>query len=145
MPHHPSRHDHANNAEYRDEEARQQSEKHWADFLNATLGVIGFPLGLACLSTKTPSINGALCFFFVFSIWFNNRRLMPKHFREVSKNKFWPRFWNNLKFWLKTAPGVMGYVYLVLVALSHPIYVSCTTKYPCSGVADWIKYYVGTP
>ncbi|MGC1550959.1 MAG: hypothetical protein WA777_20740 [Rhodanobacter sp.] len=145
MTHHSSRHDHANNAEHREEEARQQSEKRWADFLNATLGVIGFPLGLACLSTKTPSINGALCFVFVLGIWFNNRRLMPKHFREASKGKFWLRLWSNVKFWLKTTPAVMGYVYLFLVALSHPIYISCTTKYQCPGVADWIKYYVGTP
>ncbi|MFC5742391.1 hypothetical protein [Dyella tabacisoli] len=145
MANHSGRRDHANDLQKREEDVRQQSERHWADFLNATLGVIGFPLGLACLSTKTPSINGALCFVFVLSIWVNNRRLMPKHFREASKNTSWRGFWNNVKFWLRTAPAVMGYVYLLLVALSHPIYVSCTTKYQCPVIADWIKYYVGAP
>jgi hypothetical protein len=124
---------------------REQAEKRWSKFLNNTLGVLGFPLGLTCLSTKTPSINASLCLIFLLLIWFNNRRLMPKHFREPSNRDFSARWRDNTRFWFGTAPALMGYMYLFLVALSYSISASCSGSHDCHQAASWISAYVGSP
>jgi hypothetical protein len=36
--------------------------RKWAEFLNITVGILSFTLGLACVTTKTPSFNALLCF-----------------------------------------------------------------------------------
>ncbi|MBB5356849.1 hypothetical protein HDE76_000031 [Rhodanobacter sp. ANJX3] len=136
----------SNSQEHLELQERQRSEQHWSDFLNATLGVLGFPLGLTCLTTKTPSINAALSVVFLLAIWFNNRRLMPKHFREPSKSKHIWRTWrNNSKFWLGTAPALLGYFYLCFVAASQPIALTCTRSHQCQWFVDGVSHYVGSP
>jgi len=55
MKHSHKRLDLATNRDHREQEERQRSEQRWIEFLNANFGMLGFPLGLACLTTKTPS------------------------------------------------------------------------------------------
>jgi hypothetical protein len=139
-------HDQANSRNHRELDERQRAEQRWSDFLNGTLGVLGFPLGLACLTTKTPSLNAGLCSLFLLAIWFKNRRLMPEHFREPSKSKHIWRTWrNNSKFWLSTVPALLGYIYLLFLTFSHPIANTCTTTHRCQWFATGVNYYVGPP
>lgn len=146
MKHSHKRLDLATNRDHREQEERQRSEQHWIEFLNANFGMLGFPLGLACLTTKTPSINAAFCIIFFLVIRFINRRRMPKHFREPSKSKLTWRTWrNNLKFWLGTAPALLGYFYLCFVAFSHPIALTCTKSHQCQWFVTWVNYYIGPP
>jgi hypothetical protein len=146
MKHGYKRRDFSNSQDHRELEERQRSERHWSDFLNATLGVLGFPLGLTCLTTKTPSINAGLCIVFLFTIWLNNRRLMPKHFRETPKSRNIRRIWrNNSKFWLGTAPALLGYFYLFFLTFNYPIAITCAKSHQCQWFTDGASNYVGSP
>lgn len=106
-------------------EERERSEANWAKFLNTTLGLLGFPLGLACLGTKTPSLNALLSVIFVFAMWAMGRHLMPAHFKENAKSGLYELVSDRvaltawLKFSKRSVPAVMGHLYLCAIVISH--------------------------
>jgi hypothetical protein len=53
---------------------REQAEKKWSTFLNG-LGLLGYPLGLACLTTKTRAVNAAPSLAFLAAAWSTGRHL----------------------------------------------------------------------
>ncbi|WP_144240822.1 hypothetical protein [Dyella japonica] len=131
---------------------REQAEKKWSKFLNESLGFLGFPLGLACLTTKTPSINATLCLAFILAVWFSGIDLMPKHFRErAPTGPSEPQgqrisFRSRHQFWLQTLPAILGYAYLIVIALSYGIERHCNIPAePCATVRAMLQAYVGAP
>lgn len=142
-----NRRSHANVVDHTEEQRQEQSEHRWQDFLNNNWGVFGFPLGIACLTTKTPSFNALLCILFVTALWARGRHLIPKHFLSENRggtpdNRSWSRYW---KFWVGTLPALLGYGYLCLIMGSQPAAHCCTQSHILGWLA-WIgHHYVGAP
>lgn len=136
-----------------DRQRREQAEKKWSDFLNSYLGVLGFPLGLACLTTKTPSFNAVLCLLFLVAMWSTGRDLVPKHFQQRKlpgssrANGERSTFKDNLRFWLGTLPAVFGYLYLCFIAASHQAERVCSgiPGETCRMILSLLHAYVGAP
>jgi hypothetical protein len=146
MPNHKARH-HDNAKGHTEEQRQEQSEHRWQDFLNGNWGVFGFPLGLACLTTKTPSFNALLCILFVTALWARGRHLVPKHFLskghgEIPDHRPWSR---RQKFWMGTGPALLGYLYLCFILVSQPIEDYCTQSRYLGGLAWAAHHYVGAP
>jgi hypothetical protein len=143
---------HANLTEHTRRQQQEQAEKKWSTFLNATLGILGYPLGLACLTTKTPSFNALLALLFLLTLWFTGRRYVPKHFLQKKKpgSSGSREGHRNLKdrsrFWLGTLPAVFGYCYLCLIALTGRIEWYCNSPvHQCAQVSVMLLQYVGAP
>lgn len=131
---------------------RQQSENKWAAFLNATLGLLGYPLGLACLTTKTPSLNAAIAVAFLVAVWFTGRHLMPAHFigsnqyRANSQHREERSIKETLRFMVITLPAMFGYVYLCFIAFSHVMEWYCGfSGHACTSINLLLRGYIGAP
>lgn len=131
---------------------RQQSENKWAAFLNTTLGLLGYPLGLACLTTKTPSLNAAFTLAFLLAIWFTGRHLVPAHFIGSKKHRS-PNHYEDersikdtLRFLLITLPAIFGYMYLCVITFSHAVEWYCGfSGHACTSINLLLRGYVGAP
>lgn len=123
----------------------EHAEQRWIGFLNANFGLLGFPLGLACLTTKTPWINALLALLFIVVLRFNGRRLLPEHFRSGHHRKTHSTWKHSLKFWAGTLPAVFGYVYLCFIGFGQPL----VTSFKANHVAPWfvwlVEHYIGAP
>jgi hypothetical protein len=140
-------HRHANAVGRTEEHRKEQSEHRWQDFLNENWGVFGFPLGLACLTTKTPSFNALLCILFVTALWARGRHLVPKHFLSkghggTQDHRPWSK---RQKFWMGTVPALFGYVYLCFILASQPVEAFCTQSRYWGWLAWLAHHYVGAP
>jgi hypothetical protein len=136
---------HANTDTSRIERQREeQSEKRWADFLNATVGLLGFSLGLGCLGTKTPPFNAMISLLFVLGIWARGRHLVPAHFKSehaATRRTLKER----LRFWRSTGPAVFGYAFLSFIIASNPLAQWCMSIHFWPGFVHFVHAYVGMP
>lgn len=144
------RHDHL--PDHTEQQRREQSEQRWNDLFNGTLGMLGLPIGIACLTTKTPSVNAALGLIFLIIVWGTGRRCMPKHLLKHNQSEsarikvsFRQRCKNRWKFWTGMGPGIIGYVYLCFVMSSQPISASCQRNHSCDWFVHLVDSYVGAP
>ncbi len=146
MPNSRSRR-HANVVDHTEEQRREQSEHRWQDFLNNSWGVFGFPLGIACLTTKTPSFNAWLCIAFLMALWARGKHQIPKHFLSESRGGTpdhhpWTKRW---KFWTGTLPALLGYFYLCFIMSSEPLAAFCTHVHHYGWFVMLVHHYVGAP
>lgn len=141
------KHHRANASNHTEEQRIEQAEHRWQDFLNNSWGIFGFPLGIACLTTKTPSLNALLCIVFLLALWGRGHHQIPKHFLSKRRGgtpdpRPWRKRW---KFWFGTLPALIGYIYLSFIAVSALLVAYCTPEHHCSWVATLVSLYVGAP
>jgi hypothetical protein len=143
---------HANRTQHTELEQRRQAEKKWADYLNSTLGVLGYPIGLACLTSKTPSTNAAMGLALLLTLLLTGRDFMPKHFPQRAKRErpngiIEPLSHKDLlRFYMGTLPAIFGYLYLAFIASTHLVEWYCgISTHQCGWVAARYHDYVGPP
>ncbi|MFC3651928.1 hypothetical protein ACFONN_10275 [Dyella humi] len=140
-------HGHANAVDHTEEQRQEQSEHRWQDFLNNNWGVLGFPFGIGCLTTKTPSVNAFLAILVITALWARGRHQVPKHFLPESRggtpdHRPWSKRW---KFWAGTVPALLGYGYLCFIWLSQPVAAYCDRTHACSWFIWIVNHYIGAP
>lgn len=98
----------------------------WQSFLNNTIGVLAFTLGLASLGTHSPSFNAALSIAFLLSVSYSARQIFPNTYKKIrdKKNKseeeeiFFKGLTKHHFSIHKYAVYALGYSYLVFIATS---------------------------
>ncbi|WP_290502732.1 hypothetical protein [Alcanivorax sp.] len=61
--------------------------ENWQSFLNNTIGVLAFTLGLASLGTHSPDFNAALSVAFLLTVSYSARQLFPTTYKKLRDKK----------------------------------------------------------
>lgn len=132
------------------EKALTAGFKRWSEFLNTAIGLVSFSLALGCLGTHRPSTNALLCLLFVTGIRVAGKDLYPASMRRLQQAaKKDPELKKTIyavqkkhmpytRMFTANLPFLVGYLFLMLVMVSHLIYLRTPSARP---FLDWYLGY----
>lgn len=122
----------------------------WAEFLNISVGVLSFTLGLACVATKTPSFNAMLCFIFAMLVYLTGQKVFPEEIRDLRRKSkkdkgakrllklLMTKYLGTKALLLRFHVALFGLLFLIFIMFSHRLAIDVP------GLAPLLQGYFGS-